>query len=108
MDFNLKLETCLSQIKKWNVTKHDRQKVSELSREFEIAPIIAALLISRGFDAPETARQFLNPSFDQILDPYLLLGMKEAVERILLAVENNEKILVWGDYDVDGTTGTVV
>ena len=70
--------------------------------------MIAALLISRGFETLEKAYKFLNPSYDDLHDPYLFKGMKTAVERILKAIENDEKILIWGDYDVDGTTGTVV
>lgn len=94
--------------KRWNITKHDAPSVKTLASELKVSPIVAALLISRGQSAPEQAFNFLNPSFDQIHEPHLLLNLKSAVTRILLAVERGEKILVWGDYDVDGTTGTVV
>lgn len=73
-----------------------------------VPPITAALLIARGFDTEEKANNFLNPQFSDIHDPYLLKGMKEAVGRILKAIDNKEKILIWGDYDVDGTTGTTL
>jgi single-stranded-DNA-specific exonuclease len=94
--------------KRWNIYKHDREQISKLAQELDIAPIIAALLIARGFSTAESAYQFLNPSFDQIYEPTLMLGLREAVARIFQAIERREKILVWGDYDVDGTTGTVV
>ena len=94
--------------KHWNIRKHDRQQVAKLARELDVAPISAALLISRGLGDAEAAHKFLNPSFDQILEPNLLHGMREAVARIFQAIERGEKILIWGDYDVDGTTGTVV
>jgi single-stranded-DNA-specific exonuclease len=65
-------------------------------------------LICRGHDCGEKALIYLNPSTDHLHEPYLLKGMREAVDRIQKAVENGETILIWGDYDVDGTTGTVL
>ena len=93
---------------RWNVFKHNREQVAKLARELSVSPILAALLIARGQTDAVTAKQFLNPSFEQIHEPALLKGLEPAVARIFQAVERNEKILVWGDYDVDGTTGTVV
>jgi single-stranded-DNA-specific exonuclease len=95
-------------LKRWTIKTHDRVQVDALAARLNVSPLTAALLISRGHDTPEKAHKFLNPSFEDLHDPYLLKGMKEAVGRILRAVENGEKILIWGDYDVDGTTGTVV
>lgn len=93
---------------RWTIQKHDRATIANLARSLDVAPIIAALLISRGLSDHETAHKFLNPSFDQIHEPKLLKGLQTAVPRILQAIEREEKILVWGDYDVDGTTGTIV
>jgi single-stranded-DNA-specific exonuclease len=95
-------------MKRWTLKKHDYEKVKAFSQEITVPPLTAALLISRGFDTPEKAAKFLNPQFSDLHDPYLLKGMKEAVGRILKARENNEKVLIWGDYDVDGTTGTTL
>lgn len=95
-------------MKRWNIKKHDREKVAELARQINVSPIVAALLISRGYDSPETAQKFLNPQLSDLHDPFLLKDMRKAVERIFQAIERKHKILVWGDYDVDGTTGTVV
>lgn len=95
-------------MKRWTIKKHDRQAVKILANDLEISPIVAALLISRDYETSEKAQKFLNPSIEDLHEPNLLKGMKKAVERILKAVEAGEKILVWGDYDVDGTTGTVV
>ena len=95
-------------MKRWTIQKHDAEKVNKLSAELKVAPIVAALLISRGYEDPEKAHEFLHPSAEHLHEPYLLKGMKEAVERILRAIEQKEKILVWGDYDVDGTTGTAL
>jgi single-stranded-DNA-specific exonuclease len=73
-----------------------------------VVPLVAALLIARGYDTPEKATEFLNPSPEHLHEPYLLKGMSEGVARIEKAIANQEKILIWGDYDVDGTTGTVL
>jgi single-stranded-DNA-specific exonuclease len=94
--------------KRWTIQKHDADKVNALSAELKVAPIVAALLISRGYDTPEKAHEFLHPSMDHLHEPLLLKGMQEAVNRIFRAIENKEKILIWGDYDVDGTTGTAL
>ncbi|MBK8811352.1 MAG: single-stranded-DNA-specific exonuclease RecJ [Acidobacteria bacterium] len=94
--------------KRWNIQKHDREVVSNLASALNIPPLIAAMLISRGFDTPETAYAFMNPTRDDLHEPTLLKDLPKAVTRILKAIEAGEKILIWGDYDVDGTTGTVV
>ncbi|MBA2736624.1 MAG: single-stranded-DNA-specific exonuclease RecJ, partial [Pyrinomonadaceae bacterium] len=60
------------------------------------------------YESVEDAHKFLNPSYEHLHEPFLMKGIKEAVGRILKAIENREKILIWGYYDVDGTTGTVV
>lgn len=86
----------------------DVVKVKKLSQSLQVSPVIAHLLITRGYADEESAQKFLKPSKKQINNPSLLLGMDDAVRRIFRAIENGEKILVYGDYDVDGTTGTVV
>ena len=95
-------------MKRWKIQKHDREQVLKLSQDLRVSPLAAALLISRGFETAEKADKFLNPKFEDLHDPYLLKDMDKAVARVLKAIENQEKILIWGDYDVDGTTGTVV
>ena len=95
-------------MKRWIVQKHKHEDVRLLADALKVSPLTAALLISRGFETAEKAHKFLNPSYDDLHEPGLLKGMKEAVARVLKAVEGDEKILIWGDYDVDGTTGTVV
>ncbi len=94
--------------KRWTIRKHDADAVNSLALELGVKPIVAALLIARGHDDPEKAFQFLNPSKEHLHEPFLLKGMQEAVDRIQQAIEKGEKILIWGDYDVDGTTGTVL
>ena len=95
-------------MKRWITTEHDLDAVKSFASEIDVSPLIAALLISRGYGEKSSADRFLNPSYDHLHDPYLLTDMDLAVGRILKAIDSREKILIWGDYDVDGTTGTVV
>ncbi|HSS21073.1 MAG TPA: single-stranded-DNA-specific exonuclease RecJ [Pyrinomonadaceae bacterium] len=94
--------------KRWIVREQDAQRVASLARALDVSPIVAALLLARGCDETESARRFLKPTSDQLHDPYLMLGMSKAVPRLLRAIEQGERILIYGDYDVDGTTGTAV
>lgn len=80
----------------------------KLASELRVSPLVAALLITRGHDTDEKAHRFLNPAYDHLHEPFLLKGLETAVERILKAAEDHEKVLIWGDYDVDGTTGTAL
>lgn len=94
--------------KRWTIQKHDADAVNRLATELNVKPLVAALLISRGHNTSEKAFQFLNPSPEHLHEPFLLKGMREAVDRIQKAIAGSEKIMIWGDYDVDGTTGTVL
>jgi single-stranded-DNA-specific exonuclease len=93
--------------KRWIVRQPD-SGAAELSTALGVSPIVAGLLWARGHQALDSARAFLNPSIDQLHDPFLMLGMAEAVKRLLRAIDEHEPILIYGDYDVDGTTGTAV
>jgi len=95
-------------MKRWTIKKHNHGEVKLLAGELNVSPITAALLISRGYETVEKAFKFLNPNYSDLHEPNLLKGMEVSVKRISKAIDNGEKILVWGDYDVDGTTGTVV
>lgn len=94
--------------KHWVIAKHNADAVNKLANELGVRPLISALLIARGYDTAASSSRFLNPSPTHLHEPLLLKGMAHAVDRIQRAVENREKILIWGDYDVDGTTGTVL
>ena len=80
----------------------------ELAQALQLPPVVAALLASRGIGDAEQASRFLNPSLADLHSPYLMLGMRAAVERISLAIARRERVLVYGDYDVDGTMATVI
>jgi len=94
--------------KRWIVRRQDSSQAASLARVLGVSPILAALLITRGYDNESSARSFLTPGHNQIHEPYLMLGMREAVSRLETAIDNGEPILIYGDYDVDGTTGTAV
>ena len=91
--------------KKWVIRKGaDESKERELSSELGIDPVLAELLVQRGVHTFEEARAFFRPSLEKLHDPFLMKDMDKAVERLETALEGREKILVYGDYDVDGTT----
>ena len=94
--------------KRWIVREQDTQRVALLACVLGVSNTVAALLLARGCDDEAAARVFLNPSHDQLHEPYLMKGMREAVPRLLRAIDDQEPVLVYGDYDVDGTTGTAV
>ncbi|MEC4049983.1 single-stranded-DNA-specific exonuclease RecJ [Flavobacterium sp. SUN046] len=90
---------------RWNLKpKPDQALVEKLQSELKVDPIIATLLVQRGIKNYDEARMFFRPSLDDLHDPYLMKDMDKAVERIETALANEEKILVFGDYDVDGTS----
>ncbi len=76
--------------------------------ELEISPLLGRLLVLRGINDPEAAHAFLNPRLDQLHNPFLMASMDAAVDRLKRAIARQEKILIYGDYDVDGTTAVVV
>ena len=90
--------------KRWKITATDDQKVAALQQALKIHPAICRILTERGIENFEEAKSFYRPELTELHDPWLMKGMKEAVERIKIAFSNNEKVLVFGDYDVDGTT----
>jgi single-stranded-DNA-specific exonuclease len=90
---------------RWNLQKApDSQKVRALSKALGVESTLAKLLVQRGIETFEAAKAFFRPSLDQLYDPYLMQDMGLAVARIESAVEQGQNILVYGDYDVDGTT----
>jgi single-stranded-DNA-specific exonuclease len=95
-------------VQRWIVSPCRTEEAQFLSRSAEIPPLIAGLLLARGISTAADAEQFLNPRIEQLLDPFSMLGMDRAVERIQQAVTAKEPILIYGDYDVDGTTATVL
>jgi single-stranded-DNA-specific exonuclease len=90
--------------KRWNILKADEKMVDALQQLLKINPVICKILVQRGFETFDAAKNFFRPELSDLHDPWLMKDMDKAVARILSAINNNEKILVFGDYDVDGTT----
>ncbi|SDE59975.1 single-stranded-DNA-specific exonuclease RecJ [Sporomusa acidovorans] len=94
--------------KTWRLFPAKRELANELSRKLNISRYIAQVLINRGITSEQAAYEFLYADTKNMIDPYLLKGMKKAVARIAQAVERQEKITIYGDYDVDGITACAV
>lgn len=91
----------------WNVKKYDEKLVEKISKENKISSIAAKLLISRDIKVEEIDK-FLNGTIDDIKDPFIIKGMEKLVDRVTYAINNNERICIYGDYDVDGITSITI
>ena len=89
---------------RWTLKPKPEEKINELATALQVSKTIATLLLQRGISSFEEARQFFRPSLNDLHDPYLMKDMDKAVARLEQAIANEENILVFGDYDVDGTT----
>ncbi|GAB6164564.1 single-stranded-DNA-specific exonuclease RecJ [Thermostilla marina] len=94
--------------RRWRIAPHDRDKITALQRAAEIPPVVAQLLICRGIEDPREARTFLNPQLTALRPPERLPGCSQAAEILWNAVQNKQRIVVYGDYDVDGMTATAI
>ncbi len=95
-------------IKKWEGFQIDETKIPEIVKKHNINELLARILLNRNIDTDEKINKFLYPKLEDLNDPYLFKGMDNAVDRILKAVDNKEKITIYGDYDVDGITSITV
>jgi single-stranded-DNA-specific exonuclease len=94
--------------KRWRFQPHDAERIARLEQAASVSPIVAQLLISRGVYEAEAARTFLDAKLTGLRDPDLLPGAAEAADRVYAAVRARRKIVVYGDYDADGMTGTAI
>lgn len=94
--------------KRWQVERPDEQLVQQLQNDLQLSAIAAKILVARGCETSAHAESLLNMTEASVYDPFLMHGMDEAVARIEQALDNGEKILVYGDYDADGVTSTTV
>jgi single-stranded-DNA-specific exonuclease len=90
--------------KRWKILTADEAKVAALQQALTIHPVICKILVQRGIESFDSAKDFFRPKLSDLHDPWLMKDMDKAVGRVLSAITHNEKILVFGDYDVDGTT----
>ena len=96
-------------LKYWKIKDQgNTENVEKLSRELNVSPVISNLLVQRGICSSPEAELFFKPTYNQLHDPYLMKDMKKAVLRIEEAITRNERILIYGDYDVDGTTSVAI
>ncbi len=95
-------------IKKWEFYNSDEKLVDEICEKYNLNKVIGKIIVNRHVVNDEDVRIFITPTRDDFHDPFLFKGMDVAVERIIEAINNKEKILIYGDYDVDGITSTTV
>ena len=98
----------LPKSKNWNIKEPDQKLINELSSNLFISSFLSSVLINRGITDVESGRKFLFPKYEDLYDPFLLPDMDKAIERIEKAIKDREHIMVYGDYDCDGTTATSV
>lgn len=94
--------------KRWKIVEADKEKIEQLHQTLSISRPLCNILVQRGIDTFQKAKDFFRPQLSQLHDPFLMKDMDKAVERILFAINNDQKILVFGDYDVDGTTSVAL
>src|SRR5690554_4843739 len=94
---------------RWKIKdRADHQAVASLSKEINVNYTLANLLVNREVDNFQQAKDFFRPDLDKLHDPFLMKDMDKAVDRLAAAIANEEKILIYGDYDVDGTTSVAL
>jgi len=90
--------------KRWKIIETDKEKADQLHQSLSISLPLCHILVQREIDTFQKAKDYFRPQLSHLHDPYLMKDMEKAVQRILFAINNDQKILVFGDYDVDGTT----
>ncbi len=90
--------------KRWRILEADERQVSDLADSLKIEPAVSKMLVCRGIHTYEAARSYFQPRLDDLHSPWQMKDMDKAVDRVIAALRNGERILVYGDYDVDGTT----
>jgi single-stranded-DNA-specific exonuclease len=93
---------------RWLLPEFDRTAAEQLASQLTVDPLVARVLYARGYRDAAIASRFLNPEIEHLHDPFLLRDMEPAAARLQLAIERKQKILLYGDYDVDGTTSVVI
>lgn len=94
--------------KKWEICKINEEDINKICEENNLSQLIGSILASKKIISKDEIREFLNPTRDDFHDPFLMPDMEKAVERTLIAIQNKEKIIIYGDYDVDGITSVTV
>lgn len=105
---NLSQSLVVGMQKTWNMKEVDEHAVLHLQQSLDAHPLIVSLLVQRGITTPEEAASYFNASLKELHDPFLMKDMDKAVNRLHEAIDKKEKILIYGDYDVDGTTSVAL
>ena len=94
--------------KKWEFYEENDEKIINIAKKHNISELLTKILINRGITEDKEIDTFLNPTRNDFYDPYLMPDMEKAVERIIKAINSQEKVMIYGDYDVDGITSITV
>ena len=94
--------------KKWEFYEENNEKIIEIAKKHNISELLTKILVNRGIIDDKEIDTFLNPTRNDFYDPYLMPDMEKAVERIIKAINNQEKVMIYGDYDVDGITSITI
>lgn len=94
--------------KEWKIYEVDEKKVEEISNKYNLNKLISTILANRNITTEEEIRLFLSPTRKDFHNPFLITDMEKSVNRIIKAIENKEKVTIYGDYDVDGITSITV
>ena len=94
--------------KKWEFLKTDEDAVERIKKQYNMSELLATVLVNRNIVEDSDIKMFLEPTRNDFHDPYMMPDMEKAVDRILKAINNNEKVMIYGDYDVDGITSITV
>lgn len=94
--------------KKWELYNSNEELINQVVQKYDVGTLLASVLVSRNIVNTENVNVFLNPTRNDFHDPFEMPDMNLAVDRIIKAIENKEKVIIYGDYDVDGITSTMV
>ncbi|MGN1271039.1 MAG: DHH family phosphoesterase [Clostridia bacterium] len=94
--------------KKWEFYEENDEKIIDIAKKHNISELLTKILVNRGITEDKKIDTFLNPTRNDFYDPYLMPDMEKAVERIIKAINSQEKVMIYGDYDVDGITSITV
>lgn len=94
--------------KKWEFYEENSEEIIDIAKKHNISELLTKILVNRGITDDKEIDTFLNPTRNDFYDPYLMPDMDKAVERIIKAINNQEKVMIYGDYDVDGITSITV
>ena len=94
--------------KKWQIYETDENKIEEISKKYNLNKLLSTILVNRNIIDEEIIKKFLEPTRNDFYDPFLIKDMEKAVERIIKAIQNKERVTIYGDYDVDGITSITV